>query len=1389
MPPSLAASDSTQRDFPNVVEAGDGPLTQERLAEILSSSVARPPPVVASNSMSPRLLPPPSPAIAPAPFPVSRTSPRRSSNLAAPVPAGTPKHSTTNAASPWSAAAWSEGAPPSVHSSQAPKPLRGPSVTAATASSASKVAEQPPRPRSGIPQAWDGSPTANGGAGVTSDARAAAAAYGAAAHVAALRASPPPPMPYTVLAQPAAFAGGGGGAGAGRGGTQLEVPMAPPRETPREKRLQQQRDALSHAVAIAQTSASEAAVRAELFRRELLSAEEMGTRLLAVLAGVHAERASLRSQFDALGAELRIARQANERLTVERLAGGMPAHAIVSRPSSAASNAGSTGGGRGRGPASAIGGRGRGPIPSGTSRSASPAPPSDRRLAVAGDARYGAPVPGEPAHPSATTQTWDEDESDPLGGATARAASAEFAGMRAEVVQLREQIATMTAKRQQELEMGERSHVAAMAAHGTSALHARLLWSEAHSLEEALADATASLAKERRVHAAAIAQRDADIVELRAAMSQQDATFQQQLSRARADRRVLSRNSRDFLDSKKTVEAQRDALEEQLAAAEERQQALLREQKEKAKLVKEAAHYRNEMELRLATLEKSLFDARKEKKATELSAEKAQAQGRADREVLVECVRQMASQLATARAAAEAANAQLLQSADEATRRVRAAEAIVGSESHELSRLRAQLGECERQLHNEVENRHGSDLAHEAQVLRAAHREEELERQLKAAESVAASQEANLDAARREAEAQLAATRQSERAREEAATLARMELSELQSEMRLAERQVELAQQRRAEAEAAQGRIEAVVVRLEAEAVERSSQLAQLAHEHGSLHRAHTTLLAEAAMKTQLLNEMGESARLAQIAADINYAALRTDVATSEAQAQATVSERQVALSELRAERSEHEACRLQLGLSQTALQRTRTEANQSLAAESVRLMLVLDELRRADRLAGVIHRSLNDAVRGSADAHLLLRDAAPPTYPAAPYAPQGGAYLPSIASSRARSEASLSRPISPQRQAWAPQHAPAAPPATTSLIALAEQRAASVASGDCSSPSGFAGAVASAGFDATGPSVGSSMLASRAESAAGFAPTTVPNPSSSLAGAVLGNAPVAGAPIRTGTASAPTVTPHTSRRSPLQLITPFSASVGATSPVGDARANRPLGLSSSVGAASPVGAAVGAMAAAAAERAVRQTVGLLGGRGADVGAASISGFLSGRSAEAGGASLRGYGVGGRTTDMGAEVGGGGESVGSPPAFPSRSRPLSGAERLAELAAGLDEIGLARSSARSSRPISATPGSSRPISATPQAPPSEAGGSEADGPGLVGGACGGGQLDSGGLASSIAFGRLGGSLDVRGEGTSVGTSFAGLSESLGWLKSDSHQDRLRRLREKYGYDQ
>lgn len=43
------------------------------------------------------------------------------------------------------------------------------------------------------------------------------------------------------------------------------------------------------------------------------------------------------------------------------------------------------------------------------------------------------------------------------------------------------------------------------------------------------------------------------------------------------------------------------------------------------------------------------------------------------------------------------------------------------------------------------------------------------------------------------------------------------------------------------------------------------------------------------------------------------------------------------------------------------------------------------------------------------------------------------------------------------------------------------------------------------------------------------------------------------------------------------------------------------------------------------------------------------------------------------------------------------------------------------------------------------------------------------------------------SLDVRGDGTSGGTGFAAASEALGWLRTDSHIERLQRLREKYGY--
>ena len=259
--------------------------------------------------------------------------------------------------------------------------------------------------------------------------------------------------------------------------------------------------------------------------------------------------------------------------------------------------------GRGRGGA---GSAGRGP-----SRGfAAPTAASSAGSHLGVGARRGgpSPVPGHvPTFAVAAVQTGEGDDArgdDPLGGATARAQAAELAGLRAEVKQLQSQIESTASRRRSELENGERAHAAAMTAHGTSALHARLLWSEgvpprsphaasmrpatrpdvhtwrahgthmahahgarvpghgdrrgsaacaAHSLEEALSEAGATLAHERREHAASLASRDAEIVQLRTELSQQEACHQREISRAKADRRVLSRNSKDFLEGKKVT--------------------------------------------------------------------------------------------------------------------------------------------------------------------------------------------------------------------------------------------------------------------------------------------------------------------------------------------------------------------------------------------------------------------------------------------------------------------------------------------------------------------------------------------------------------------------------------------------------------------------------------------------------------------------------------------------------------------------------------------------------------------------------------------------------------------------------------------------------------------
>ena len=85
----------------------------------------------------------------------------------------------------------------------------------------------------------------------------------------------------------------------------------------------------------------------------------------------------------------------------------------------------------------------------------------------------------------------------------------------------------------------------------------------------------------------------------------------------------------------------RDALESQLVTIEEQKQVLLREQKERVRMMKHQATELQEHEVKISALERSLSESRKALKASEVQAERAGKQGRADREVLVECVRQV----------------------------------------------------------------------------------------------------------------------------------------------------------------------------------------------------------------------------------------------------------------------------------------------------------------------------------------------------------------------------------------------------------------------------------------------------------------------------------------------------------------------------------------------------------------------------------------------------------------------------------------------------------------------------------------------------------------------------------------------------------------------------
>ena len=225
-------------------------------------------------------------------------------------------------------------------------------------------------------------------------------------------------------------------------------------------------------------------------------------------------------------------------------------------------------------------------------------------------------------------------------------------GPKAELAALKAQVAEAAARRKAELEGGEKAHAAAMAAHGTSALHARLLWTEAHQLEEAPAEAGAALAKERRESHHALKEKESIIAELRCSCSSRRRSTSSS-SRARPPR-AAPQHARVPREQERRRAAARCA---RGAAGNVRGDApaLMREQKEKAHPEASPPSCTNTRRGCRAWSVRSTRRARR-RRAAKTRPRRPPSRG-ADREVLVE-VRQMASQLAAARAATEAANNQ-----------------------------------------------------------------------------------------------------------------------------------------------------------------------------------------------------------------------------------------------------------------------------------------------------------------------------------------------------------------------------------------------------------------------------------------------------------------------------------------------------------------------------------------------------------------------------------------------------------------------------------------------------------------------------------------------------------------------------------------------------------
>ena len=134
---------------------------------------------------------------------------------------------------------------------------------------------------------------------------------------------------------------------------------------------------------------------------------------------------------------------------------------------------------------------------------------------------------------------------------------------------------------------------------------------------------------------------------------------------------------------------------------EQKLQAAHRDAKDRARQGREQAAAYGEQQNRLHQLERALTEARQTIEGQSTEAETSSVQGKQDREVLVECLRQMAGQLAATRAHADGVQAQLQGMQQEAERQQLAARSEV-QKAESAERTLRQRGMLKRQEGDEA---------------------------------------------------------------------------------------------------------------------------------------------------------------------------------------------------------------------------------------------------------------------------------------------------------------------------------------------------------------------------------------------------------------------------------------------------------------------------------------------------------------------------------------------------------------------------------------------------------------------------------------------------------------------------------------------------------------